>query len=63
MEDNYVNITLPSATDLYLNVEYRPKEKFAVYLSGANLLGQKIYDFAYYPLPGVNVKAGVKVNF
>lgn len=63
MEDNYVNVTLPSATDLYLNVEYRPKEKFAVYLSGGNLLGQKIYSFAYYPLPGVNVKAGVKVNF
>lgn len=63
MEDNYVEAKLPAATDLYLNVEYRPRSKFAVYLSGANLLNQKLYDFIHYPLPGVNVKAGVKVNF
>ena len=62
-EDNYVAVTIPSATDLYLNVEYSPKSNFALYLSGGNLLGQQIYDFAFYPLPGVNIKAGVKVNF
>ncbi len=61
MQSYYQAVELPSACDLYFDVEFRPSSRVAFYLHGANLLGQRLYDFIHYPLPGANFMVGVKM--
>ncbi len=50
---------------LDLNVEgrYSIRDSIVVFLRGRNLLGERLYEYNYYPCLGANVMAGVIINF
>lgn len=49
--------------DLSLSAEYRISSMIGVFLQGNNLINQKLYRFYHYPGLGINLLAGVKLNF
>ncbi len=60
-ENFYQSVALPSACDLYFNIEFSPWSRMTLFFKGGNLLSQPLYDFVHYPLPGINFMAGVNV--
>ncbi|MBQ8493364.1 MAG: hypothetical protein IJ464_03680 [Alistipes sp.] len=49
--------------DLRVGVGFKASQRVEIYADGYNLLGQDIFDFAYYYRNGAGVMAGVKIDF
>ncbi len=53
----------PITVDLRLYADYHLSRQITLFLEGKNLLNQRLYDWANYPLRGIGFLAGVKMNF
>lgn len=54
---------VPSTLNLTASVEYLIQKRFAVFVTGDNLLNANIYRYLGYRALGANVMAGVRFNF
>lgn len=60
---SFVSNRVGTMIDLSFYAQYDLSSKVSVFLNGNNLANQKIYLYNRYPSLGVNVMAGVKLNF
>lgn len=54
---------LPGATDVSAGAEYKINKQFSAWLSGNNLLNDKYQRWNNYEVYGLNVTAGILINF
>ena len=54
---------LPGATDVSLGAEYKINRQFSAWISGNNLFNDKYQRWHNYEVYGLNVTAGVLINF
>jgi hypothetical protein len=64
-EDGSVPVAFkaPAAFDLKANIAFKVTNSIEAYIDGANLLNQKIYDYAHYYNRGLGFLVGVKMDF
>ncbi len=53
----------PTTVNIRFTSEYSAAPNVKVYLTGDNLLDQRLYDYYSYPLLGINFNCGVKIAF
>jgi len=54
---------LPGATDVSIGAEYKINRQFSAWISGNNLFNNKYQRWHNYEVYGLNVTAGVLINF
>lgn len=57
------NYHVPITVDLGCWFDYHLSRSITLFLEGENLLNQRLFDWANYPLQGIGFMAGVKMNF
>ncbi len=55
--------TVPFASNLGADVEWKSSGRVAVFVEGRNLLDRKLYEYPWYPEYRINFTAGAKVVF
>ncbi len=56
-------VSLPSVFDMSAYLDLQSSEKFSFFLEGSNLCGAELYPWAGYKGFGLQITAGVKINF
>lgn len=63
LTQSFVTNTVAATLNLNVQAEWRMDERMAFYLTGDNLLNQRIYTYNYYRALGANVMIGVRARF
>ncbi|MFI3247901.1 MAG: hypothetical protein R3Y39_02100 [Rikenellaceae bacterium] len=57
------DITIPTTVNLGLSLDYNHNDKFVIFAEVDNLLNDDIYNWLHYREYGINLTAGVKIEF